>query len=112
MPVNPPTLAVVIVTHNSRAEIGECLSSVLGVTSAETTQVVVVDNASIDGTPDLVRHRFAPVKEIDAGRNVGFARANNNGAASAPGAASVLAASARERRARASTRRASEPVPK
>jgi GT2 family glycosyltransferase len=85
VPVDPSTLAIVIVTHNSRAEIGACLASVTGTTEPRTTAIVVVDNASTDGTPDLVRQRFPTVQVIEAGGNIGFARANNLGAASAGG---------------------------
>jgi N-acetylglucosaminyl-diphospho-decaprenol L-rhamnosyltransferase len=81
VPVDPSTLAIVIVTHNSRAEIGACLTSVIGTTEPRATAIVVVDNASTDGTPDLVRRRFATVQVIEAGGNIGFARANNLGAA-------------------------------
>ena len=79
------TIAIVIVTHNSRAEIVDCLASVIGATDPAATDIVVVDNASSDGTPDLVRQRFGAVKVIEAGGNIGFARANNLGAAGARG---------------------------
>ena len=42
-------------------------------------EIVVVDNASSDGAPAMVRDRFPSVRVIDAGGNVGFARANNIG---------------------------------
>jgi N-acetylglucosaminyl-diphospho-decaprenol L-rhamnosyltransferase len=82
LPAEPPALAVVIVTHNSGAEIGDCLASVVGHTAPYPTEVVVVDNASTDGTPDRVRRLFPGVHVIETGGNVGFARANNVGAAS------------------------------
>lgn len=79
MPADPPTLAIIVVTYNSRAEIGECLDSVVGRTAPPEAAVVVVDNQSSDGTPAFVRAHWPAVRVIDAGGNLGFARANNLG---------------------------------
>lgn len=81
MPADPPDLAVIVVTYNSGAEIGDCLESVVGRTAPYDAQVVVVDNRSTDGAPALVRTRWPAVRVIDAGGNLGFARANNLGIA-------------------------------
>jgi GT2 family glycosyltransferase len=72
-------LAIVIVTHNSRAEIGDCLEALAGRAPAGA-EVVVVDNASTDATAAFVRQRFPAVQVIETGGNLGFARANNIGA--------------------------------
>jgi hypothetical protein len=72
------TLAVVIVTYNSAAEIGACLASLTGDLRPGDT-VVVVDNASSDGTRDLVRREWPAVTVVDAGGNLGFAAATNLG---------------------------------
>lgn len=81
MPANAPTLAVVIVTFNSRAEIGACLSSVVGHTAPYATEVVVVDNQSTDGTAAVVREGWPDVRVIETGGNRGFAHASNLGVA-------------------------------
>lgn len=81
MPADAPGLAVVIVTCNSREEIGDCLHSVVGHSAPHPAEVVVVDNASSDGTPAYVRSEFPSVRVIDGRENLGFARANNRGAA-------------------------------
>lgn len=81
MPADPSTLAIIVVTYNSREEIGDCLDSVVGQTDPYPAAVVVVDNQSTDGTPAFVRRRWPAVPVIDAGGNVGFARANNLGIA-------------------------------
>lgn len=72
-------LAVVVVTYNSRQEIDACLQSVID--TAPSAHVVVVDNASPDGTAGYVRERFPGVHVIESSSNLGFARANNAGAA-------------------------------
>jgi GT2 family glycosyltransferase len=81
VPASRPILAIVIVTYNSREEIGDCLRSVVGHTDPYPTSVTVVDNASSDGTSGFVRAGWPEVHTIDARGNVGFARANNIGIA-------------------------------
>jgi len=74
-----PRLSIVIVTYNSQAHIDACLASIAGHTPRVDQEIVVVDNASTDGTTALVRERWPSVRVTDAGGNVGFARANNIG---------------------------------
>jgi GT2 family glycosyltransferase len=74
-----PSVAIIIVTYNSKDEIGQCLESLVGHTEPFPTTITVVDNASTDGTADVVRHRYPSVQVIDAGGNLGFSRANNLG---------------------------------
>jgi GT2 family glycosyltransferase len=70
-------LAVVIVTYNSATEIGACLRALPAAAARTPYEVVIVDNASQDRTSDLVRAEWPAVHVIDAGANLGFARANN-----------------------------------
>src|SRR5215471_9729503 len=67
---------IVIVTYNSVAEIGGCLDAIAGLSD---TEVVVVDNASTDGTALEVKSRG--VHLIANSRNEGFAAAVNHGCA-------------------------------
>lgn len=73
------SLAVVIVSYNVWAELDACLRSFVGYTDPFPTAVVVVDNGSTDGTPDMVRAKWPTVRLIESGGNIGFARANNLG---------------------------------
>jgi GT2 family glycosyltransferase len=75
----PTSLAIVIVSFNVRDELDACLASIVDNTDPFKTVIVVVDNASSDGTPQMVRARWPSVRLIDAGGNLGFARANNLG---------------------------------
>src|ERR1051326_1219914 len=70
-----PEIEIIIVTYNSAAEIGACLEAASG-TGAE---IVVVDNASTDGTIAEVKKRN--VRLIANSENRGFAAAVNQGAA-------------------------------
>jgi GT2 family glycosyltransferase len=73
------SLAIVIVSYNVRDELTACLDSFVGHTHPHPTEIVVVDNQSTDGTPNAVRARWPNVRVVDAGANLGFARANNLG---------------------------------
>ena len=74
-----PRLSIIIVTYNSLGHIDECLRSLIANRAAVDHEIVVVDNASTDGTAAAIRARWNGVRVIDAGANLGFARANNLG---------------------------------
>jgi hypothetical protein len=80
VPASVPSLGIVIVTYNSRADIGPCLTSLAAMEDLRPP-IVVVDNASTDGTAAYVRAQHPSVTLIEAGENRGFAHANNAGAA-------------------------------
>jgi GT2 family glycosyltransferase len=74
------SLAIIIVTYNSREEIDACLQSLVGHTAPFPTTITVVDNKSPDGTAAYVRGKWSPsVQVIEAATNAGFSRANNIG---------------------------------
>jgi GT2 family glycosyltransferase len=77
VPPASPRLTIVVVTYNSRRDLDGCLGSLTRHPPAVPHEIVVVDNASSDGTADAVREHWPGVRLIDAGGNVGFARANN-----------------------------------
>ena len=72
-------LSIVIVTFNSRHEIDACIESLVRHAPAVAHDITIVDNSSSDGTAQAVRDRWPQVRVIDAGRNAGFAAANNIG---------------------------------
>ncbi len=72
------SVSIVIVSFNARADLERCLESLHSAPPAATHEIVVVDNGSTDGSADAAR-RWTDVRVIDAGGNVGFARANNIG---------------------------------
>ncbi|MDP2319443.1 MAG: glycosyltransferase family 2 protein [Acidobacteriota bacterium] len=76
---NLSSLTIIIVTYNSATEIGPCLDSLVGHTAPFPTTITVVDNASTDGTAELVRQRWPEVQVFESPTNVGFSRANNLG---------------------------------
>jgi GT2 family glycosyltransferase len=82
-------ISVLVVNHNGERWIERCLSS-LGVPPPAGVQVVVVDNGSTDGSPELVAVRFPHARLLRMGHNAGFAVANNVAAACADGQALLL----------------------
>ena len=73
-------VSAIVVTHNAAAWIERSLESLAG-TGAE---VIVVDNASTDGTPGLVREKFPDARVIEQ-ENKGFGAGNNAGMRAASG---------------------------
>lgn len=79
-----PEVVVLIVCHEGRAHIGGCLRSVLAsgdrIGSRRVVKhVVVVDNASSDGSADLVTAAFPEADVVRSARNLGFAGGANLG---------------------------------
>ena len=72
-------LAIIIVSYNTRDLLADCLQSALqGLEcSGLAGEVWVVDNASSDGSADMIRQRFPDVRLIAANENLGFAAGNN-----------------------------------
>jgi GT2 family glycosyltransferase len=74
-----PLVSVVIVSWNARRYLAECLSSLKDGVYAGPLDIVVVDNASTDGSAEMVRARFPEVALVCNPDNLGFAKANNIG---------------------------------
>jgi len=72
-------LGIVIVNWNTRDLLRDCLRSVQVSQGDFTCRVVVVDNASADGSADMVRAEFPDVTLIASAENEGYSRANNRG---------------------------------
>ena len=70
-------LIVVIVNWNTRDLLLECLRAVLSTVRNPSYQVVVVDNASTDGSASMVRAEFPDVDLVASTENLGFAGGNN-----------------------------------
>src|SRR5215212_12126410 len=74
-----PTLAIIIVSWNTRELLHRSIQSIhasLRDSGIDYT-IVVVDNASSDGTPAMLRAEHPEVHLLEAGRNLGFAGGNN-----------------------------------
>ncbi len=72
-------LSVVIVNWNTRHVVADCLDSVLANLHTMAAEVIVIDNASSDGSAEMVAREFPQVRLIANDANHGFAAANNQG---------------------------------
>lgn len=75
------SLGVVIVSWNIRELLAQCLSSLVADLDASrlAARIIVVDNASHDGSPEMIRAQFPRVELIARDDNAGFAAGNNFG---------------------------------
>src|SRR5271166_7199806 len=83
-------VSVVIVSFNTRDVLRECLLSVYREIGVLHVQVIVVDNASTDGSPAMIEQEFPEALLIRSKINLGFGPANNLGFESAQGRYIVL----------------------
>lgn len=72
-------LGIVILNWNTRDLLARCLETVLASQGDFTMRVIVVDNASGDGSAGMVRQRFPGVEVIESAVNGGFSAGNNLG---------------------------------
>lgn len=72
-------LSVIIVNYDTRDLLRDCLNSVYDSQGKLSFEVHLVDNASSDGSVDMVQSEFPQVRLISSQVNGGFARANNLG---------------------------------
>jgi GT2 family glycosyltransferase len=70
-------LSIIIVSWNTARLLEDCLASIFANPPTSPFEIWVVDNASTDESPRMVRERFPQVRLVENRGNVGFARANN-----------------------------------
>src|SRR5438876_1566948 len=81
----PVDLSVVVVTHESGAFLRPCLASLHALTDTIRRELIVVDNASTDGTPEVVAREFPAARLVRKRRHHGYATNCNIGATAAAG---------------------------
>jgi O-antigen biosynthesis protein len=75
-----PGVAVVVLNYNGGEYLPACLRALAATDyPAERLETMVVDNASTDGSPEMVERDFPAVRLLRSGGNLGFARGNNAG---------------------------------
>ncbi len=75
----PPLLSIIIVNYNVREFLHHALVSLQKAMKGIRGEIFVVDNASDDGSIEMVRRRFPKIQLIASKSNLGFAKANNVG---------------------------------
>jgi N-acetylglucosaminyl-diphospho-decaprenol L-rhamnosyltransferase len=86
-----PDISILILNWNTRDLLVKCLDSIAHTAGNLSAEIVVVDNASSDGSRAMVRERFPNVRLIENETNVGFARGNNQAMAVSSGRYALLA---------------------
>jgi len=81
---NAPLISVVVLNWNGRQVVDKCLQS-LQEQTYHLLEIIVVDNASTDGSVDLFKKEFPEVRLIVNGKNIGFGGGNNVGIRAAHG---------------------------
>lgn len=74
-----PDLSIIIVNWNTKELLGRCLNSIYRNTKKLGCEVFVVDNASRDGSVEMVKKEFPQANVIKNEKNFGLARGNNQG---------------------------------
>jgi len=72
-------ISVVILSWNDKQYLEVCLQSLMDAAPSRTMEIIVVDNASTDESPDMVKTLFPNVKIIRNAENLGFPKGNNIG---------------------------------
>ncbi len=83
-------LTTVICNYNTRDRLARALKSLLDTTGDLAHEIIVVDNASQDGSAALVREQFPTVRLIESGVNLWFTGGNNLGIRAAQGACVLI----------------------
>jgi GT2 family glycosyltransferase len=81
----PPVLSVIVITWDTCELTLACLASVRRSCTGIATEFIIVDNGSIDGTPDAVQAEYPDAVVIRNATNAGFPHANNQGLSRARG---------------------------
>ena len=71
-----PKLSVIILNYNTKELLSDCLNSVKKYMDEVPMEVIVSDNSSTDGSPDMIKKNFPWVKYVE-GPNEGFSKGNN-----------------------------------
>jgi len=79
------TVSIILVNYNGGQVVIDCLDSLQNTLQTIAHEVIVVDNASTDGSADLIERLFPTVQLVRQSQNRGFGAGNNRGASLANG---------------------------
>lgn len=80
-----PDISIIIVSYNVKTFLQHCLHALQKSCTGFSTEIFVVDNHSIDGTPEMLRRDFPGLRLIANNENLGFGKANNQALKEATG---------------------------
>ncbi len=70
-------LSIIIVSYNTKEILKKCLQLLYNDIGNINTEILIIDNASHDGSPDMIEQDFPNVRLIRCEKNYGFGKANN-----------------------------------
>lgn len=70
-------LSIIIVSFNTKKILKDCINAVIETTMNKDYEIIVVDNASADGSVEMIEMDFTDITIIKNTENLGFAKANN-----------------------------------
>lgn len=83
-------VSVLVVSYNTRAMTLDCLASLVRETEGISSEIIVIDNDSRDGSVEAIRAAHPDIRTVALKENLGFGRANNRGAEIARGTRLLL----------------------
>lgn len=83
-------LSIIIVSYNTKRLLQKCLDSLGAEKKSKDREIIVIDNASMDGSWQMVQEKFPLVKLVKNTENMGFAKAVNKGISLAEGKSILL----------------------
>lgn len=78
-------VSIIIVSYNTKELLEQCINSIYTHTKDISVEIIIVDNASVDGSQQMIKNNYPHVVLIESKENLGFGRANNLGAKHASG---------------------------
>jgi len=70
-------LSIVIVNYNVKHFLEQCLMAIERARRDLKIEIFIVDNASVDGSPAMIKKKFPAVRLLENHKNLGFSKANN-----------------------------------
>lgn len=84
--MSQPTVSIVVLNYNGLRHLDDCFASLSALDyPTQQLELMLVDNASSDGSVAFVQERYPAVRVVETGDNLGFAGGNNRGAEAATG---------------------------
>jgi len=83
--ITPPLLSIIIVSYNDKEGILRCLQSIYHHHTTSYYEIIIIDNHSIDGSPEEIKRQYPEVILIENNANMGSASAINQGIKQAGG---------------------------
>ncbi len=72
-------VSIIIVSYNTKDILQKCIQSIYDSVISAAFEIIVVDNASLDGSSEMIKNEFKEIILIENKENIGFAAANNMG---------------------------------